>query len=183
MQFSIIFIDSEGEPIQELSALEMNFKTKEIVDVFHGHAFTCEADSFSRKHIHGLDPAILKQNGYENLSQLIKAFHSWRRHKHSIIVYGNDPGKECKQLKMYISDIGLDIWMMRDFKPYHEVALTFKKHSIPICGRQCCKEVHSKYQGVNVRPYNMGDAAKERHGYHCSLYDCFELYLFHVSHL
>ena len=79
MQWSIIFIDSEGEPIQELSALEMNFKSKEIVDVFHGHAFTTELDSFSRRHVHGLNPVLLKKTGYENTYKLLKAFHSWRK--------------------------------------------------------------------------------------------------------
>ena len=161
----------------------MNFKSKEIVDVFHGHAFTTELDSFSRRHVHGLNPVLLKKTGYENTYKLLKAFHSWRKNKQSVIVYGNNPTKESKELRLYMTDIGLDIWMMRDVKPYHEMALTFKKHSISICGKKCSKAMHSKFENAIVRPYNMGDTAKERHGYHCSLYDCYELYLFHVSHL
>ena len=38
MYFTIIFVDAEGTPIQELSALEMRLHDRQIVDVFHTHA-------------------------------------------------------------------------------------------------------------------------------------------------
>ena len=181
MQYSIIFIDTEGSPTQELSALEMDYETREIVDVFHGYAFTTEDDYFARKHIHGLSPDFLKKAGYESPSQLIETFHSWLRGKRFIFLFGNNPGKEVKDLQLFISDIGLDQWKTRAYKAYHEVAYSFKKQNIPICSKRCCVEAHSMYHSAIVRPFNLGDAAKERHGHHCSLYDCFEMYLFYIQ--
>ena len=181
MQYSIIFIDSEGSPTQELSALEMDYETREIVDAFHGYAFTTEADFFARHHIHGLSPIFLKKAGYESPSKLIEVFHSWLRTKRYVFLYGNDPGREVNELQLYISDIGLDKWTIRSHKAYHEVAYYFKKHNIPICSTSCCAEAHSMYHSAIVRPFNLSDAARERHGHHCSLYDCYEMYLFYIA--
>lgn len=181
LQYSIIFIDSEGSPTQELSALEMDHKTREIVDVFHGHAFTVEPDFFARRHIHGLNPEFLREEGYKSPTELIEAFHSWIRGKRYIFLYGNNPSKEVMELQLFVSDLSLDPWKMRSHKAYHEVAYSFKRHNIPICSKSCSKEAHSEYRSAYVRPFNLSDAAKERHGHHCSLYDCFELYLFYIS--
>lgn len=181
LQYSIIFLDTEGTPTQELSALEMDYETREIVDVFHGHAYTSEADSFARSHIHGLNPVFLKKVGYESPSHLIEAFHHWLRNKRFVLLYGNNPGREVRELQLFITDIGLDPWSMRAYKAYHEVAYYFKKHNIPICSQRCSKEAHSAYLNAYVRPFNLGDAAKERHGHHCALYDCYELYLFFIQ--
>ena len=181
LQFSIIFIDSEGTPIQELSALEMDFNTREIIDVFHGYAYTTENDSFARKHIHGLNTDFLLQNGYENMSSLITAFKVWLRERKHFMFYANDPGKEMQVLKMYMTDIGLDKWINRIHKPYHHVAFYFKKRNIPILSKHCCAEAHSSYQNAYVRPFNKSDIAREQSGYHCSLYDCYEMYLCYVT--
>ena len=181
MQFSIIFIDSEGSPIQELSALEMDFETREIVDVFHGHAHTTESDSFARKHIHGLNTKFLLREGYENSAGLIAAFRDWLREKNHFMCYGNDPTKEKEELKLYVVDIGLDQWIYRIHKPYHQVAFHFKRHNIPILSKRCCAEAHSSYKKAHVRPSNRSDAAKEQYGHHCSLYDCYSMYLCYVT--
>lgn len=181
LQYSIIFIDSEGSPTQELSAIEMDYETREIVDVFHGYAFTTKDDLYARKHVHGLNVDFLKRVGYENSSQLIETFHCWLRNKPFIILYGNNPHSEIKELQLFISDLVLDQWSIRAYKAYHEVAYCYKKHNIPICSRRCCEEAHSMYHSAIVRPFNVSDAAKERHGHHCSLYDCFELYLFYIQ--
>ena len=180
MQFSIIFVDSEGSPFQELSALEMDFSTREIVDVFHGHAHTTESDWFARKHIHGLNTAYLSLKGYENSKCLIDAFKDWLRPKKHCVCYGNDPKKEVEELNLYVVDIGLDQWIYRINKPYQQVAFYYKKHNIPILSKRCCAEAHSSYQKGYVRPFNRSDAAKERYGYHCSLYDCLAMYLCYV---
>ena len=181
MQYSIIFLDSEGTPTQELSALEMDYGTREIVDVFHGHAFTPEADSFARSHIHGLHPTFLKKMGYQCPNELVDAFHNWLRNKRFVVLYGNNPGREVQELQLFISDIKLDNWSTRAYKAYHEVAYYFKRHNIPICSQSCSKEAHTMYHSAYARPFNLGDAAKERHGHHCALYDCYEMYLFFIQ--
>ena len=159
----------------------MDYETREIVDVFHGHAYTTEPDFYARNHIHGLSPTFLKETGYESPSKLIEVFSNWLRGKDYIFLYGNNPGREVKELQLYISDIGLDQWSMRSYKAYHEVAYYFKKHNIPICSTRCSEKAHSMYHSANVRPFNLSDTAKERHGHHCSLYDCYELYLFYIT--
>ena len=73
LQFSIIFIDLEGTPIQEASALEMDFETREIVDAFHKHA-RCNNDDdvWARKNVHGLNLTFLNKYGLDSSSELIK---------------------------------------------------------------------------------------------------------------
>jgi len=185
LQHSIIFIDSEGEPTQELSALEMDLKSGEIVDVFHSYAYTNKNDWFARKHIHGLDPLFLKQNGYENSAELFTAFQCWMKRKcHIVAMYGNAPNKEKKELNLDITDIGLDNWATRHTKLYHQIAVSYKKKSLAIHTQRCTAKAHSRFQSAIVRHNNVGDAVREQHGYHCSLYDCYELYLFfHLSHV
>lgn len=44
---SNVFLDMEGLPVEELEAIDVNSVTKEIMDVFHGFAYTEEADNFA----------------------------------------------------------------------------------------------------------------------------------------
>ena len=53
-------MDTEGSPIQELAAIEVNRRTYAIMDVFHGFALTDEPDAFARDHIHGLNKDYIK---------------------------------------------------------------------------------------------------------------------------
>ena len=71
----IIFIDCEGEPIQELSALCASADTLEILSVFHQHAKYPtqeeeDEDWFSRDHIHGLNLDFLQRYGVSSTRQL-----------------------------------------------------------------------------------------------------------------
>ena len=159
----------------------MDYVTKEIVDVFHEHAFTNLPDTFSRKHIHGLSSEFLKAKGHTSPSDLVTAFKRWLAPKNHILMYANNPKKEMDEFHTYICDIGLDAWKKRNDKTYHIIANTFKKHFIPIRSKRCSPEAHSSFTRALVRPNNLSDAAKEQHGFHCSLYDAYELYLFYVT--
>ena len=159
----------------------MDYDTREIIDVFHGYAYCRESDTFARRHIHGLNTDFLSRKGYENTERLRQAFKHWTNDKNCILFYGNNPAKEINELKLSVADIGLDQWTFRVDKPYHHVALHFKKHNIPILSKRCCTEAHSSFINTYVRPCNKSDLAKERFGYHCSLYDCFEMYLCYVT--
>ena len=50
----------EGEPTQELSAIQMNIMNRQIVDVYHAHAHLQGRDEWSKLHIHGLNENFLK---------------------------------------------------------------------------------------------------------------------------
>ena len=77
LQLSIIFIDMEGTSVQELSAIQMNAETQQIIDVYHAHACSSHLDSWARKHIHGLNPVFLSKNGFPNEDSLIANFKQW----------------------------------------------------------------------------------------------------------
>ena len=70
-----MFIDSEGIPIQDLAAIEIDVESKRIDDVFHAFA-NCEEkdDSFSRLHVHGLCTSYLKRHDFVNELTLRQAF-------------------------------------------------------------------------------------------------------------
>ena len=182
LQYTIIFVDSEGIPTQELSAIEMDYNTREIVDVYHAYAYTDELDWYARNHVHGLSLDYLKKYGHPCTEALHVDFKNWLRPKNVIMIYANDPNKESRDLNLNICDIGLDKWLTRSTKPYHSVALCFKRLNIPILGTCCSAVAHSMYRGLaNKRLNNCTDSAKEHHGYHCSLYDCYELYLCYIT--
>ena len=169
--------------MQELSALEMDGYSLEVIDVFHEHAF-CEEirqDWYARKHIHGLSPAYLKANGHASPSKLIQSFQNWLAKKnYKKTLYANNPTSECAMLELEINDIDLERWAVRADKLYHKKAHDFKVNFSPIYAKRCSREAHSSFQSVIVkRPNNPSDLARHAHGFHCSLYDVYELYLFY----
>ena len=179
MQFSIIFVDTEGTPIQELSALEVCLYDRQVVDVFHAHAYSTDGDDWSRKHIHGLNLSYLKKHGYPSESELISAFKCWLHGKNYLTVFSNAPHKEQEALSLNICDIGLPPWIERHDQPYHVIVKSFKDMNLSLLDKTCPREAHSAYIGVdkNHQPNSLTQKAKELHGYHCSLYDCWEMYL------
>jgi hypothetical protein len=167
----------EGEPIQEMSAIEMSCKTHEIVDVFHGYAHTEEADTFSRQHIHGLNPSFYGRDGFPSEESLIAMFKLWIHQKcHNYILVANDPKKEAKALGLTIFDFKLVPWAERNHKASHEIALRFKELSVSIRGRSCSQSAHSYFVSAPYSPNALSSMAKARHGFHCAFYDAVELY-------
>ena len=158
----------------------MNYKSREILDVFHAHAYTDNEDTFARNHIHGLSSLYLYENGYSSFDALLYAFKLWIHEKNYLSIFANGSQKECKALSLNIADIGLPQWNVRNEEAYHQVASKFKKLSIPILHVKCPKEAHSSFHGPCIKNNTDGELAKARHGYHCSLYDVFELYLCYV---
>ena len=165
--------------MQELSAIEMRFRDRQIIDIFHAHAFATEGDDWSRKHVHGLSIAFLKEHGYSSESELISSFKSWLREKNYLYVYSNAPHKEEKALLLNICDIGLPPWIMRDQQSYHKLAQIYKHVNLKFDGKCCSNEAHSAFEGVDKTQngHPLTKLAKEKHGYHCSLYDCWEMYM------
>lgn len=166
--------------MQELSAIEVNYTTREIVDVFHGHAYTDIGDTFSRNHVHGLSQTFLFEKGFSSLQELISSFKYWLSGKNYLTIFGHSPHTEIQALSLNIADIGLPPWSVRKDEAYHEVALKFKKLNIPINRVRCPKEAHTWFHGPCPKSHADGELAKARHGYHCSLYDAYELYLCYV---
>lgn len=169
--------------MQELSAIQMNCETRQIVDVYHGHAnvVEIETDSWSRHHIHGLNPLFLYTHGFPSEDSLLQNFRSWLRGKDVLAMYGNNPSQEKFVLNLNILDMCLPQWIDRVDQAYHKVAFAFKKEFVPILDKRCCKEAHNNFTGYPLSRGTSTEFAKRSHGVHCSLYDTFELYLCYVS--
>ena len=118
--------------MQELSAIQMNAETRQIVDVYHAHARRTVPDDWAVKHIHGLSDSFLNTYGFLNEESLINDFRNWRRGKDVLAFYGNNPGKEKQLLGIRILDMCIPQWSERVHHPSHRVAQRFKQESIPV---------------------------------------------------
>ena len=181
LQMSIIFIDAEGESIQELSAIQISAMTRQILDVYHAHAAPDNSDDWSRHHIHGLNINFLKLTGFPSEDELIKNFRQWLAGKNILTMYGNDPRKERTALNLTIHHMDRPVWTDRVQTSCYQTALAFKKNFVPILNKRCCHTAHSYYWCYPIQRNSQTEFAKSAHGFHCSLYDCFELYLDYVT--
>ena len=182
----MIFIDSEGEPVQEFSAIYVHEQTYKVMDVFHRHVQypspTCDEDKFARFHVHGLDISYLSLYGLSNEEELLCEFKAWLKYHPFTTIYANAPSKEEKFLKMTISDVHLKPWQERSLLSSHQCALFMKMNAIPICDTVC--NAHTSFKGWKPkRAYSMSltDAAKMEFFHHCSLYDSIECLLFYTD--
>ena len=171
----------EGDTIQELSAIPMNVKTRQIVDVYHRHAKSDNCDFWSRLHVHGLSKLYLDKFGLPSEDALVQDFRKWLAGKDVLAMYANNPQKEKASLKLPIKDMGLPRWSERGFLSYHQTALCFERNFIPILDKRCCKDVHSSFSNYPMKKHSKTELAKHEFGFHCSLYDCYEMYLCYVS--
>ena len=173
-------MDCEGDPVQELSAIAMD-QAYDIISVYHKHAACDNVDSWSRKFVHGLNIQYLRANGLNNETEMVEDFLKWLDSFDVICMYANNPMKErqlfpsCRTL---LRDSFLPSWDVRVKQPYHVIANRFKQLNISFAGVSCNGYVHCEY--VSHHPRTETQLAKVIHGYHCSLYDSYELYLHHV---
>ena len=180
----IIFIDSEGSPIQELSAIAMNVVTRRIVDVYHNYAYCPnEQDWWARRHIHGLNPIYLMYIGFESEPALVEDFRCWLRRFNILKLIGNDAHIEAEKLNLTIFSIGLPEWSIHVKYNYHKIPNVFKNHNISFDSKaRCHSEYHSHYlqQTINFK-WSPNQLARVEHGYHCSLDDVYELYYYYCE--
>ena len=181
LQLSILFIDMEGDTIQELSAIEMNAQTRQIVDVYHEYARTEHGDFYSRRHIHGLSVIYLNEFGFQSETALIYDFKKWLRTKNILAMYANNPAKEKTALNFPVKDIELPVWKERILTFANQTANTFKNKSVPVLNKSCPKIAHNAFQYFPVHKNSPTELAKRSYGHHCALYDTYELYLHYVT--
>ena len=177
-----VFMDTEGTPTQELSALLVNDQW-EIVSVYHAYA-ACKPmdDIFCRRHLHGLDLRVLFTLGFPNEHVLIVDFLRWLSLYPVDMILANDPTKE-RQLfpHLHVEDVGLPLWVLRVGLPAYRVALEAKHKQLPILGAMCGAWAHSAFitPVYSKRPIPSDtDIIKYNHGFHCSLYDSLMIYLY-----
>ena len=182
----MLFIDSEGEPVQEFSAIYVHNETYEILDVFHRYvvypSIAYDCDTFARHHVHGLSTSFLSKHGLRDEDELLCEFNKWLLSHPCDIIYANAPSKEEGLLNMSIMDIRLKPWKERCLLPSHRSALSMKLNSIPISDTVC--HAHSSFRGWKPKKgdcISPTDSAKIAFSYHCSLYDSIECLLFYIE--
>ena len=171
----------EGTSIQEISAIQMNALTRQIVDVYHEHAMPDNPDQWARRHIHGLNEKFLQQHGFPNEETLLRDFKRWLRGKDVLSIYANAPSKEATALNLVIHDMNIPSWAERVYQSYHQTVLSFKNEFIPILDKRCCAEAHISFVKYPLKRLNETEIAKRDFGFHCSLYDAYELYLCYIA--
>ena len=181
-----VFMDTEGTPIQELSALLVNQRW-EIVCVYHAYAACRDTDDvFCRRHLHGLDLDILHHYGFPNERELLADFERWLSHHPVNKIYANDPRKE-RQLfpHLLVEDIQLPVWVVRVGLPAYHMAQEAKRRQMPILGAVCGGAAHAAFVSAIRSKHRLptdSDIVKGKHGFHCSLYDSLMIYLY-AAHL
>jgi len=179
----MIFIDCEGDPIQEFSAIYVN--NDEIIDVFHRYVHypsfkDYDGDRFARFHVHGLNIDFLSQHGLENTDILRSEFFSWLNSCSYSRLFAHAPMKEMNFLNLPIEDVCLRLWKDRHTLSSHRKAIFMKKNCIPICNIVC--KAHTSFRSWRCKKrMNFTDMAKRDFGHHCSLYDCVECFLFSIE--
>lgn len=188
LQLCIVFVDSEGEPTKELSAIAMSVAHRHILDIYHAHAQSNSSDDWAQRHVHGLSPSYLNEHGFPDQSSLVKDFKKWLADKNVLFIWANAPNKERELLNtMNIGDIKFPPWIERTKLMSHQMARHFKDQSAPITSvarfASCPKIAHNSFQCVPLLSHSPTEYAKREYGYHCSLYDVFALYLHYVIDL
>ena len=180
-----IYVDCEGDPVQEFSALYVNHDTCEILDVFHCHVkypYNHDYDWKARRCVHGLNLDFLKDHGVSDVEELKVSFFKWLESHPYQAMYAHAPTKEIDLLNLPIRNVSLKQWKDRTSLMSHRLAISLKKNLVPICKITCT--AHSSFQCWEPKrrfAWTVTDCAKMNFSHHCSLYDCIECYFFHLQ--
>lgn len=180
----LLFVDCEGDPVQELSGILVAAKNFAIVDVFHAHANDKrDDDTWSRKNVHGLCLNFLQSCAFPSECELACAFHVWYSKRKIDYVFANAPKREADYLNLNIFNLPLPTWKDRPNDAAHQLALSCKINETPIGHQACTKDIHNAFHPSKPQPNaSVGVCARFDFGHHCSLYDAYEIYLFMLLH-
>ena len=176
-----MLIAFEGNPIQELSAVAVLEKT--ILSTYHKYAYcTPTCDLWSRYHVHGLDPSYLLMVGFSDEQTLVKDFKRWLQQFSCVKLYAKDPNRAQMFLSMSVNDIALPSWTERHKRYYHHAALRAKLSEHPFCHLVCKRKNHKYFHVKSISGCTTHlEKVKVAYCYHCSWYDVYEMYLFHLE--
>ena len=136
-------MDTEGEPNQELAAIEMHIETCEIKDVFRNFAYCRESDTRVRLHVHGLNVIYLPKHGYPTKDNFIIAFKHWLQRKPVVKIVTNAAYKEAHVLSLRVYNAGLSPWADRQFESLHILAVKYKQFMLPAKDNyRCSHDAH-----------------------------------------
>lgn len=181
-----VYLDSEGTPVQEFSAIYVDPSTLLIKEVFHRYVrFPFEPfdpDMWARFHIHGLNIDYLREHGVSDEKTLVEEFKEWLSSRPHVALYAHAPSKEENLLDLPIEDVNLLPWIQRDNDVSHKLACNLKQTNHPICDVNCREAHFSFVRWKSSKMYANKESERIKHafGHHCSLYDAVECFLYHT---
>ena len=102
----ILFIDCEGTPMQEFSALYVNEENGECISCAY-YDYDCHA--WARRHIHGLNLHYLAKNALKDEDELLCTSLNLQAHLYRRI-FANAPLKGKDFLNVSVRDVQLPLW-------------------------------------------------------------------------
>lgn len=184
LQAIYVFTDTEGIPTQELCAIAVDICDLTIIDIYHKFAYA-SGDTWSRRNIHGINTDVTYHFAFRNERKLQNDFENWKSNYNIIKVFENSPNEMTHHFFDNVIDLKLPPWEDRVNQRYHLMANRLKDGNAvidaTICPTKCSSHIHSLYKPYKTlrRCKNLSERLKLQHGFHCSLYDAFELYLFY----
>ena len=114
------------------------------------------------------------------ISRNLCDFKTWLSQFDVQDIFANNCVQERRLLNMNVKDVGLPNWAERVKHRYHNIPQFCKKYGQPIFHVVCDEDNHRCFQRRDIVPsMKLSDKLKYAHGYHCSLADVYEVYLFY----
>jgi hypothetical protein len=193
-------MDIEGKRTDCVEASIIICNRKEILHVFHDHAYPLEPQDhvFAARHCHGIQLEGLRQltnNGKKTPKTLASATQDFANQFPQAIILSADENPKgdifhytATWAHEYYQHVELPHWLTRIHETSHIRAVQAKGAEEYICGVKChYSSLHHPHFTIchrknkttgHRRPLNDSDRAKLSSGSHCSLYDTYELFLF-----
>lgn len=181
-----VYIDAQGVPVQELSAICVK-NDWTIYSAFHQYAACLpkpDPDWYSRRYVHGLRKWMLKYYGVPTEDDLIHVFEEWLSafpSEYNYIFLSNDPTKVNGLLPtITVYDICLPPWKERVKLSSYEEAINAKREGLTICGKTCRTPMHSAYIPLHRSECFLSPTSTQycEENYNCSLYNALEYYFY-----
>ena len=192
---SVAYMSIEGNANEVLEIAFILVKSGELTECKVFHAYPEDMSRFlkDRKHSHNLNVFILKQQAFESQIDLYKAvrYFLYKNDIRILIGLDSETGKQSEN-HLFLRNIGycdyvyhshnLPSWIERSKFLYHAKAMFLKNNSIPIQTKSGeCKCVAHDKNIVISKGSPVTRELREKYDFHCSLYKCYESYLYHTN--
>lgn len=183
-----ILIDLEGARQDWVEASVLICDKVNIIKSLHMHARPVDEalHQTSAKYCHGIKLSALKACTNLSSSQLQEAIHNFAREFPTAIVLSADESINSDVREFMTGwgqpykNIPLTKWVDRIHHTSHKLAVDAKRAQVVIVGSSCpYRRLHHPHiRGKGGKTPNASQLAKVSSGSHCSLYDCYELFLY-----
>ena len=178
-----MFMDSQGEPWQELSCVVYSLEKEEIYGVYLNYA-KCDpdADDFGRLHSHGLDLSFINMWGEKDETALIDSCKDFLNEFEVQAVYVTNVDRFVSKFDYVFKDIELPSFVQRRAVYFHLFAKYCKENNKRFHGISCNTKRHSyfKYKSMFCCK-NKSDFETYEMGYQCALANVHEMLMYFIA--